>query len=172
MNEIECPACGEMIPDDSKFCDMCGAELLECVNCKTLGTDNFCPECGKPMIARKAEMTGSNEKGSDDNEKTIGRARKTVMLKQRDSAITITPVHDAVIGRTDSPYANELSGLTLISRRHGKFVFQGGEWYIIDFGSTNGTYVNDREVPADTPVRFNVGDVVDIGTYLFDVIAK
>ena len=25
---MECPACGEMIPDDSRYCDQCGAELM------------------------------------------------------------------------------------------------------------------------------------------------
>lgn len=179
MKEIECPSCGEMIPEDSRFCDMCGVELLECVNCGTLGTDPFCPECGKPMIARKTEQVKSH---NDQNQSTIidadggfttmGGRRKTIVLKFKKGDITLKPEDEAIIGRNDSPYASQLCSLTLISRRHGKFEKRGRDWYIVDFGSTNGTYVNDREVPANTPVKIGVGDVVDIGTYLFDVIEQ
>ncbi len=164
MSQIECPACGEMIPDDSSFCDQCGAELLECVNCHTLGVDPFCPECGKPMIARKP-VAGTGDSGEQQKEKSI-------VLKARSGGVLLRPESEAVIGRQDSPYASVLADMTLISRRHGKFVKRGGRWFIIDFGSTNGTYVNDKEVPANTPVPFVPGDAVDIGTYVFDVIEQ
>ena len=160
MKEIECPSCGQMIPDDSRFCDMCGVELLECINCGTLGTDNFCPECGKPMVARQGTTDSDDDSG------------KQLILKSRNGNITLQPEPDAIIGRNDSPYASALSEMNLISRRHGEFVRRGHEWYIVDFGSTNGTYVNNREVLPNTPVKIVPGDVVDIGTYIFDVLKK
>lgn len=181
MKEIECPACGAMIPADSKYCDMCGAELLECVKCGTLGTDMFCPECGGPMVARKPESSEKPasapprpETDGDDGGTTIGRpaARKDIILKARKGGFVLRPQDDAVIGRKDSPYADVLADCDLISRRHGKFIKRGRDWYIMDFGSTNGTYVNDREAVPDTPVKIGPGDVVDIGTYLFDVIER
>lgn len=159
MKEIKCPSCGELIPDDSKFCDMCGVELLECVNCRTLGTDPFCPECGKPMIARRPGATGV------DNQVSL-------VLKARQGSFVLKPENGAVIGRQDSPYAAQLSGLGMISRQHGKFVKRGEDWFIIDLGSTNGTYINNREVPANTPVKISAGDEIDIGTYLFDVVEE
>ncbi|MDE6300818.1 MAG: FHA domain-containing protein [Muribaculaceae bacterium] len=182
MKEIECPACGEMIPADSKYCDMCGAELLECVNCGTLGTDMFCPECGKPMVARKPDASPETTQpqpvkpaqNDDDGGKTIGRpaARKDIVLKARKGGFILRPEDEAVIGRKDSPYSDILADCDLISRRHGKFLKRGRDWYIMDFGSTNGTYVNNREAAPDTPVKINAGDVVDIGTYIFDVIER
>ena len=80
MKEIECPSCGELIPDDSKYCDQCGIELLECVNCGTLGTDDFCSECGNPMVSRgktekKTDATvkpQKEEKGKKDGGVTVG----------------------------------------------------------------------------------------------------
>ncbi|MDE6109869.1 MAG: FHA domain-containing protein [Muribaculaceae bacterium] len=161
-----------MIPDDSRYCDMCGVELLECVKCGTLGTDPFCPECGSPMISRKPgkkEETGSAPAPGGDT--TVGR-RKVLKLKSRKGAVTITPADEAVIGRKESPYQDALADFGLISRCHGKFLRRGRDWYIVDFGSTNGTYVNDREVPANTPVKFAAGDVVDIGTYIFDAVEE
>lgn len=184
MNEIECPSCGELIPDDSKYCDQCGVELLECVNCGTLGTDDFCAECGNPMISRsnngkKSEATIKPPKEVKDNKNdgntTIGgpdRGRKNLILKSRKGNFILRPEHEAIIGRMNSPYEHLLADLNLISRKHGKFVKQGRDWYIVDFGSTNGTLVNDVELKPDIPMKFNAGDVVDIGTYIFDVIER
>lgn len=173
MKEIECPSCSEMIPEDSLYCDMCGVKLLECINCSTIGCDEFCPECGKPMVSRKIGKGKTTDGGTTDGEDgftTVGKRPKKLILKSRNGNVTLQPESEAIIGRNDSPYASALSDMNLISRRHGKFVKRGRDWYIVDFGSTNGTYVNDREVPPDTPVQFSVGDVVDIGTYLFDVV--
>lgn len=185
MKEIECPGCGERIPDDSKYCDMCGVMLLECINCGTIGTDDFCPECGKPMVSRKSvnfSVSDKDETSKTKNDKktepkvdgntTIGGQRPTLCLKSRDGKIILRPENDAIIGRREGPYVSDLSDMNLISRRHGKFVRRGRDWYIEDFGSTNGTYVNDHEVPFGTPVKISPGDVVDIGTYIFDVLER
>lgn len=181
MKEIECPSCEAMIPDDSKYCDQCGAELLECLKCGTLGTDSFCAECGGAMVARKTGKTVNNkasdakkeeDEDSDNGGKTIGGRRKCVMLRARNGGFILKPAHEAIIGRSGGDYDSQLCNLNLISRRHGKFIQRGRDWYIVDFGSTNGTYVNNTEVQRDIPMKFKVGDVVDIGTYLFDVIEQ
>lgn len=173
MKEIECPSCSEMIPGDSLYCDMCGVKLLECINCGTVGCDEFCPECGKPMVSRKSVKVKTKAGGStdgDDGFTTTGKRPKKMILKSRNGDVTLQPENEAIIGRKESPYAEALSSLNLISRRHGKFVKRGRDWYIVDFGSTNGTYVNDSEVPPNMPVKFSVGDAIDIGTYIFDVV--
>lgn len=182
MKEIECPSCGEMIPDDSKYCDQCGVELLKCVNCGTLGTEDFCSECGNPMVSRsqsekKPDVTAKpvkEEKNNEDEGHTTGGAGRSrnLILKARNGNFILQPEHEAVIGRKDSPYEKLLADLNLISRRHGKFVKQGRDWYIVDFGSTNGTLVNDVELQPNVPMKFRAGDVVDIGTYIFDVIER
>ena len=184
MKEIECPSCEELIPDDSKYCDQCGVELLECVNCGALGTDDFCSECGNPMVARSKTVKKPDatikpfEDKKDDGEDggiTVGgggRERKKLVLKARKWNFILRPENEAIIGRKGSPYEQLLADLNLISRRHGKFVKQGREWYIVDFGSTNGTLVNDVELQPDVPMKFQAGDVIDIGTYIFDVIER
>lgn len=178
MKDIECPSCGELIPGDSKYCDMCGAELLECVSCGTLGTGEFCPECGKAMIARNpdaprvAAPAPTQVTYAPAPDCTVGGRRKTLVLKSRRGGVTLVPEDEAVIGRTTGPYAAQLGSLDLISRSHGKFVKRGRDWYIVDSGSTNGTLVNDVELDPDRPAKFVKGDVIDIGTYIFDVVEQ
>jgi class 3 adenylate cyclase len=51
-----------------------------------------------------------------------------------------------------------------VSRRHAILHSQGeGEYWLVDLGSRNGTYVNDRRVHQ--PVRLRHGDVVRIGPF-------
>lgn len=194
MKEIECPSCGEMIPEDSKYCDMCGVELLACVSCGAIGTDNFCAECGSPMVSRRTLSSDSatspssapeTVKDTADVHTTVARQRCATgqdadvhstgrsavpRLRFRDGNLVITPRDGAVIGRQDGEYADRLRDFDLISRRHAKFVKQGRNWCLVDLGSTNGCFVNDTELKPDVPVPFKKGDVVDIGTYLFDVL--
>lgn len=184
MSDITCPACGESIPGDSRYCDQCGAELLQCVGCGALGTDQFCPDCGRPMVARTpqaapvrpivdpAPVTPGPVPPGPDGGQTVGGRRKTLVLRSRRGGVELVPQDGAVIGRRDCPYEQQLSSFDLISRRHGRFTRCGREWYIEDLGSTNGTLVNDIELAPESPVRITAGDVVDIGTYIFDVIER
>ena len=53
-----------------------------------------------------------------------------------------------------------------VSRRHAMINAQGhGEFWLVDLGSSNGTYVNGRRVAQ--PCRLNEGDAVEIGNHRF-----
>ena len=188
MAELKCPACGESIPSDSKYCDMCGEELLQCVACSTLGTSEElrCPECGKAMVSRRTSQSSvvsvdstpkpvekpiENEPDPHTTGAGVRRRPKKLVLRYRKGDLKITPSDGAVIGREEGPYQDLLTPLPgkLVSRRHGRFEWKAGEWYIVDFGSTNGSGVNDVLCDKNVPMRFRRGDVVDIATYLFDV---
>ena len=53
-----------------------------------------------------------------------------------------------------------------VSRRHAMINAQGhGEFWLVDLGSSNGTYINSRRVAQ--PCRLNEGDVVEIGNHRF-----
>lgn len=60
-----------------------------------------------------------------------------------DAAITLGRASDNTIVLADE-YA---------SGHHARFVGQGGEWYVEDLGSTNGTWVERARVSGPTPVR-------------------
>ena len=47
------------------------------------------------------------------------------------------------------------------SGRHAEALVEGGAWWIVDTGSTNGTYVNGARVVGAQ--RVNAGDVVRVG---------
>lgn len=183
MKEIICPECGDSTPDDSFYCEMCGTELLVCVQCGSISTGNFCGDCGGATVSRKHSASTipnrrpsttsagnrSQEREDDDDGHHTGRGGAP-KLRLRGGNLVIVPKDGAVIGRKEGEYTAQLAGFDLISRRHGKFVKRGRNWYLVDFDSTNGCLINDVELEPHVPMVFRKGDVVDIGTYEFDVL--
>jgi len=48
-----------------------------------------------------------------------------------------------------------------VSRRHAHFERRTGDWFIVDDGSTNGTYLNEEQVARDN--KLNNGDRIKVG---------
>jgi diguanylate cyclase (GGDEF)-like protein len=48
-----------------------------------------------------------------------------------------------------------------VSRRHAHFERRGSDWYVVDDGSTNGTYLNEEQVPRDSVL--GNGDRIKVG---------
>jgi len=66
----ECPDCHNSIPSDSRFCPLCGHQLLvmhQCSNCSKNLTPNakFCSRCGHPADEKPASMFCSNCKAEN-----------------------------------------------------------------------------------------------------------
>jgi pSer/pThr/pTyr-binding forkhead associated (FHA) protein/S1-C subfamily serine protease len=57
------------------------------------------------------------------------------------------------------PFAGASAGV--VSALHAELRARGGEWWVSDLGSRNGTYVNGRRI--DAPVALRVGDVIGLG---------
>jgi serine/threonine protein kinase len=84
----------------------------------------------------------------------------------------LIPLKDEVlIGRAD-PRGKVLPDIDLsvygggtagVSRQHARLLRTGEGWMIEDLRSTNGTFVNDRRVPASQPTPLNDGDSVRCG---------
>lgn len=50
---------------------------------------------------------------------------------------------------------------TFVSQLHARVFRRGGDVWVEDLGSTNGTFINDRKVAAPTPLRR--GDALKVG---------
>lgn len=57
----------------------------------------------------------------------------------------------------------------LVSRRHCELFEREGEVYVRDLGSTNGTFLNDEQVPVSTKTRVPPGGIVRVGGLAFSV---
>jgi predicted component of type VI protein secretion system len=57
----------------------------------------------------------------------------------------------------------------LVSRRHCEFFERHGQVFVRDLGSTNGTFLNDEQVPASTKTVVPPGGIVRVGGLSFAV---
>jgi pSer/pThr/pTyr-binding forkhead associated (FHA) protein len=51
---------------------------------------------------------------------------------------------------------------TYVSQQHARIFDRGGNWYVEDLGSTNGTFVNEQKLVA--PAMLSPGDTIRVGT--------
>ncbi|MBW4501591.1 MAG: methylglyoxal synthase [Scytonema hyalinum WJT4-NPBG1] len=67
------------------------------------------------------------------------------------------------VGR--SPDADLVLDSPDVSRLHGKFFFQGGNYYFCDFGSRNGSILNGKLAVTNQPYILRDGDIIRIGDF-------
>jgi diguanylate cyclase (GGDEF)-like protein len=56
-----------------------------------------------------------------------------------------------------------------VSRRHAHFERRGTLWYAVDDGSTNGTYVNEQQIPREVELKTN--DRIKVGPTIFKYLS-
>jgi pSer/pThr/pTyr-binding forkhead associated (FHA) protein len=73
-----------------------------------------------------------------------------------------------IIGR--DPGCNLRPASAMISKRHCAVLVKSGQVFLRDFGSTNGTFVNDEPVKGE--IRLKDGDVLKVGPLSFKVVIE
>jgi diguanylate cyclase (GGDEF)-like protein len=56
-----------------------------------------------------------------------------------------------------------------VSRRHARFEQRANSWFVVDDGSTNGTYCNDEQIARETTLKN--GDRVKVGPTIFKFLS-
>ena len=73
--------------------------------------------------------------------------------------------HQFTIGKSYS-CSYELND-NYISRTHLMIVKEDESWYIIDFNTKNGTYLNDIKIHSESQVKINNTDIIKVGNTSF-----
>ena len=87
--------------------------------------------------------------------------------KSSGQAIAI-PLAQFVIGR--DPECNLRPASVLISKRHCALITRNGQVFVRDFDSTNGTFVNEKQITGEVPL--NHGDSLKVGPLDFKVVIE
>lgn len=150
---MNCPECGQQLPESVNFCSNCGASLrpntgdttrvipvqveepghVELTEAQLSVLENVPPGTGVLLVVR-----GPNQ-GS-----------KFLLDRETISA-----------GR--HPQSDIFLDDVTVSRHHARFTERGGHRWIADLNSLNGTYVNRALIDGDVALR--TGDEVQIGKF-------
>jgi pSer/pThr/pTyr-binding forkhead associated (FHA) protein len=151
---ITCPSCRHQMPEGSVFCEECGMKLLEITATMKfdLRTNEF-----------DAKLGVGTETLADDQ--TI-----VVQIGDTSQAIDILPGVEFVLGRAASSGVQPDLDLTDhggvdmgVSRRHAALRRGEGVLSLVDFESTNGTFLNGHRLAANRPQIVRSGDEIRLG---------
>ena len=136
----------------------CGTELGP--------ADLLCPVCGRPRPRARAATTvrPAVQPETDREDAGAGTGRFRLTAPWGDLALEDA---ETDIGREVGPVAALLAGYPTVSRRHATLrITSSGRLHVIDHGSSNGTFKNDRRIEANIPVELCDGDTVSFSTRL------
>lgn len=196
---MKCPYCKETIDDDSYYCDQCGKELHFCPDCGKPKQGTSCPACGADLVSgtvfflKKPQSTQPMPPSSTfipsqpspapqppqgpsaPQGTAVQQPQGTAVLSSRGpmpKTLHNSEWHlmlkEGVFGRTQGIYS-EFSTQQYISGRHGQFRYMDGQWQVLDFGSTNGTFLNGQRLAPNTWYDLHLGDQLKIATTNFTI---
>ena len=178
------------------YCKLLTANYLlimqVCNNCQSKQFDGtiFCAECGAslvPTVRRETTMSLGRHGTTGDLEpppisvpapaSVPGGPQITLQIMNSGRRINLDIGDDLLIGRKDNArgiFPDVDLGLdggydAGVSRRHAILAHKNDVYTVEDLGSSNGTFVNGRRLPPQTPTTIKVSDELKCGTLLIRV---
>ena len=146
---VHCPECGFSNDEGANYCQRCGAFLAQSE-----------PPPGTTTATYKVGETGELEEVVLDDVVATGAALVIRAGGGRSGESFPLDGDRLTIGRR--PDSDVFLDDVTVSRDHALLVRRGGDYYLDDCGSLNGTYVNRRRVDSH---RLTDGDELQIGKY-------
>jgi pSer/pThr/pTyr-binding forkhead associated (FHA) protein len=153
-----CPECGFVVTEGANYCQKCGAFV---------GTRERASDDVTTATYVIDEETG--ELRAVDVGDVAAESGALVIRSGGGRVGQSFPLHGErmTIGR--SPDTEIFLDDVTVSRDHAVLVRRGGEWFLDDSGSLNGTYVNRRRIDSQ---RLEDGDELQIGKYKLTYLAR
>ncbi|MCK9159167.1 MAG: FHA domain-containing protein [Bacteroidaceae bacterium] len=169
-----CPFCKISIDDNSYFCDQCGKELRICPQCLTFGRGKICTKCGTKLMLAKDfnQETYNNRPINTIASKAVQPISTTLEGLGNSASLTLNSEKGKyLIGRRAGDWVSVFCKNGFISGKHAELNFDPAQqtWSIVDLGSTNGTFINEKKLIKGEKTPFKTGDTIRIAFIKFTV---
>jgi FHA domain/Double zinc ribbon len=181
--QMTCPVCGTPVLAGEAFCDNCGAALLTDPGATLshatqpppfaapqapapVAPPPFAPSAPPPFAAAPLVPAPAPAPVAA----ATGTRPRLVVVSSR-AELPLPARDDIIVGREDAQSnsypdvdLNPHGGLEQgVSRRHARITQRGGQWFVEDLNSVNGTLLNQKRIPANSPQPLQPGDQVMLG---------
>lgn len=95
-----------------------------------------------------------------------GAANATLLRVKNNQRISISK-QLFKIGRDRNYVDYCVSDNSSVGRQHADIIFKGGSYYILDHNSTNFTFINGKQIPANKEIRLNNNDRIKLANEEF-----
>lgn len=118
--------------------------------------------------SRKIEL---DDKKADEKSEVVNYIQPTLIFTSvgEPSIKFNVNTREFVIGKSIDKVDGPITFNKAISRVHCKIIYQNNNYYIVDLGSANGTYVNSKKLSAQHPEIINNGDKIRLANADFVV---
>jgi FHA domain-containing protein len=153
-----------------------------CPECGFVASEgaNYCPRCGAYLGAMDAEQKDATTATYVVDEQTgelrplddsdVAQASGALIVRTGGGRVGESfPLVGERLAIGRSPDAEIFLDDVTVSRDHAVLVRRGGEWWLDDSGSLNGTYVNRHRIDSH---KLDDGDEVQVGKYKLSFIAR
>ncbi len=168
---ITCHTCKHQEMEGELFCSECGARLW------------VAPGDSQPTIAfdtsRLREVAAAAVANADDTVKRVDTGQILLTVPGFKDPLVLQGESEYTLGR-DGP-EKELPVVSLnpfgarekgVSRRHASLRIDRRQLLLTDLSSSNGTWLNDTQLPAQSPTRLESGDEIRLGKLAFRIHFK
>ncbi len=157
--------------------------MVKCSFCDSVYPENtlFCEECGSYLAPGSEHATDplqGQTAAEAERERDVKSQFRTLVLIIDDGGRVELPLSkEVVLGRLDAGRAifpdvdlSSEEGLERgVSRRHARISRRGGEVFIEDLNSLNGTFLNATRLVPELPYPVKDGDEMQLGKLVLSV---
>ncbi len=163
---VKCPSCGKRHPENTLFCDECGAYLMAEGHKRTdplamgdvdwmetdFGINSILENGSRPITLRVSVL--------DSGRQIEFPLTRELSLGRLDAATATFPDIDLTVdGALEKG----------VSRRHARITRKGKNLFLEDLGSVNGTFVNGKRLTPYLPHPLNNNDEIQVGRLVLRV---
>lgn len=158
--------------------------MIQCPFCQSIYPENtlFCVECGSYLAQSDGQSTDPLQSSAKLEQRQAGNGPFKILVLSIEGrgSIELPLSKEVVLGRLDPTRAifpdvdlSDEEGVDKgISRRHARISQRGGQVFVEDLNSLNGTFLNATRLVPEMPYPLKDGDQIQLGKLTVTVNLK